>query len=316
MIALVPLTQYLEATDADVVRLSFEEIAAIIEKNPPKELLQGTKDSNVEIDLHEILSQKLWHDEEFFIQYSPPNRKDAIFVRKIVSSLPNYKYIESSFDVANDLRRNRERYEKHGGNLHDRIIYSEDGKLAGSLSSSTEVAVERIVQLASSDATNVAVTIASESQRVGGTPISEVLFRDYANKLTESIDIWEVNAQQDQMKKIWPREVGTLRFVPASDRKVSINHNSPEYRNAIDEIEKLERQVIEVGGNDSEDMPAILSGLRATKRLLSESYEIYVEPAFSFIKANINKVLWFLLDFGVDVVRDVVIDAIKRLFGL
>lgn len=138
--------------------------------------------------------------------------------------------------------------------------------------------------------------------------------------------IREINAQifdpfgRDLLKDLFrhsPLETKSAN-VPASDRIVAIDHNSPDYRQAETHLETLERTVQSsnaLGAESPEERDRVVAEISATRRLLKaarariDAVWALVVPALKWIGSKIT-------DNVVQIAITAVIAALAAIFGV
>lgn len=137
---------------------------------------------------------------------------------------------------------------------------------------------------------------------------------EFSETFLDNISSFEISSQEHDKTQTGNQNFLAGESVPASNRVVSLDHNSPPYIEAVEALNYVMETVRgdnEYGNRDPEDKEQQLSALSAGCKLLESS-----RVAFGMIEAVVMKTLLYLAGIGVAVAQ--VADAIakvKVLFG-
>lgn len=107
----------------------------------------------------------------------------------------------------------------------------------------------------------------------------------------------------------------TSNSIPASDRVVQLNHNSPEYKNTIDALETLEQTIVEANDyEDVEDKEQKIAEVSAGRRLM-QAAKIRVAAISAVLSVPILYLIKKFIDTGIGKAATACYDALLALFG-
>ncbi len=145
------------------------------------------------------------------------------------------------------------------------------------------------------------------------------------NEQFSNCEIWEVDLFTLTATKIWPsassktKVGGGAPSIPASDRIVRLNHNSPEFKKAYNFIDQVIGFISEIRENSFLQKDVILEALEHGKAMLQMT-RVFAKATFTFLKDILRKAYKLSAPFRkqavIQIPLQVGIELIKNLLGL
>jgi hypothetical protein len=149
---------------------------------------------------------------------------------------------------------------------------------------------------------------------MGGTTMSspadevvEYIFLPMARELRRKLEVQFALAREPTNKE---------RTIPASDRVVSLDHNSREYGDAVAALKTLEQTIREANDYpDSDDKEQRLAELSATRQIL-QSARVRVAAVVALVVPAITYLTTHFVGTAINVASTAVIEKLTALFGI
>ena len=305
-----PLRDYLKRQESELVTLSFSKIEEILGGELPDSARKYKWFWNGDRNVKNRSQNKAWH-EAGYIPTSIALENEYVTFRmeeseEIVSG-SDFEGVALAAFRKHGIKLRREY--KRGKIQGQPDLFSDDFKLIVEIRRvNRKTSRRRLQEILLGASTHITeafpdsrILIAIEKQKwpFDLRELAERLLNQNRRlHLPPQIEIWEIDTESETVAKIWPTEdsdaaefQSDMEFapIPASDRIVSINHNSSEFEAAMDGLEQIITDVRDIGSNEFDQRDALVEGLEICKSMLGATL-VFADQVYNYILEFLRRV--------------------------